>query len=375
MFLLTFIFSVFSSVGVLASSNPFKIINAIITDKSAGVTGDISGIDNQEVRSNVTFYKLDDNVTYRITIKNNKDRDLLIKSITDNNSNNYVIYSYDRYEDYLLTAGNTFDFDVRVVYKNAIFNSTYRNQSSEVKFTIVYEDDGVEEENTININPNTSDTIHKSVILLFISSLGLIICVSIDKRSRKFRKKMTFVMIGFITVPVIVKAATLSFDVYVESNIGLCDKMIVTYVINGEEYKADTAYNETINQLAAPPAIPGYNFIEWQLEDGTTFDPSNPITKDTTLVAKYELIEYSISYNLDGVLLVNSNRENYYVTDNFNLSNPVKEGYDFVGWTGTDITTPTKNVNINNNTGNRTYTANWVAHEYTITYNGLTDSE
>jgi len=55
-FVLIFIVSLFSTINAFANTNPFKIIDAVISDKSEGVTGD-------KVKDNIKFYKLDDNVT------------------------------------------------------------------------------------------------------------------------------------------------------------------------------------------------------------------------------------------------------------------------------------------------------------------------
>ena len=51
----------------------------------------------------------------------------------------------------------------------------------------------------------------------------------------------------------------------------------------------------------------------------------------------------------------------------FQLPNPVRTGYIFLGWTGEGITEPQKTIEIpQGSTGDRTYTANWQVIEYTI---------
>lgn len=52
----------------------------------------------------------------------------------------------------------------------------------------------------------------------------------------------------------------------------------------------------------------------------------------------------------------------------FQLPTPVRTGYIFLGWTGEGITEPQKIIEIpQGSTGDRTYTANWQAIEYTVT--------
>ena len=69
---------------------------------------------------------------------------------------------------------------------------------------------------------------------------------------------------------------------------------------------------------------------------------------------------YPIKYEYAGGTPVNKNPEEYTLDDEFTLSNPIKDGYDFAGWTGTDLTAATKDVTIKKGSyGPRSYTATW----------------
>lgn len=94
-------------------------------------------------------------------------------------------------------------------------------------------------------------------------------------------------------------------------------------------------------------------------EDGTT-----------SFEAQWKPTKYTITYNLQGGTVSTENRTSYTIeTDTFTLNNPTKPGYEFLGWTGSNGTTPQKTVTITKgSTGDRTYTANWKAIDYTITY-------
>ncbi|MBR4462848.1 MAG: InlB B-repeat-containing protein, partial [Erysipelotrichaceae bacterium] len=72
-------------------------------------------------------------------------------------------------------------------------------------------------------------------------------------------------------------------------------------------------------------------------------------------------ILYSISYDLDGGVLEEDNPSSYTVeSPAIVLNEPSKQGYVFLGWTGTDLDEPTKDVTIpSGSTGDREYTANW----------------
>ena len=78
--------------------------------------------------------------------------------------------------------------------------------------------------------------------------------------------------------------------------------------------------------------------------------------------------EYKITYDLDGGTVSTNNPTSYTSQSNdINLNNPTKEGYKFVGWTGTGLDKAAENVTIpSDSTGNREYKANWVK-TYTIT--------
>lgn len=69
---------------------------------------------------------------------------------------------------------------------------------------------------------------------------------------------------------------------------------------------------------------------------------------------------YPLTYNLDGGTLPKDSITSYHSQEEVTLPTPTKEGYDFAGWTGEGITTPSKDVTIPTGTkGARSYTANW----------------
>ena len=79
-------------------------------------------------------------------------------------------------------------------------------------------------------------------------------------------------------------------------------------------------------------------------------------------------INYSISYDLDGG--EGSNPTSYSIeTGNITLSEPTKNGYEFIGWTGSNGTVPQKDIVIDcKSASDYSFTANWKLLTYTITY-------
>ena len=80
---------------------------------------------------------------------------------------------------------------------------------------------------------------------------------------------------------------------------------------------------------------------------------------------------YSISYNLAGGSMPSGNPTSYTdLSAPFTLNQPVRDGYTFKGWTGSNGNTPQTTVTIpTGTTGNLSYTANWELVTYNITYN------
>ena len=93
-------------------------------------------------------------------------------------------------------------------------------------------------------------------------------------------------------------------------------------------------------------------------------------TAAATLYAQWNLVNYTITYNLNGGNVSTANPASYNVTTNtFTLNNPTRAGYTFAGWTGSNGETPQTTVQITKgSTENKSYTANWTPITYNITY-------
>lgn len=114
----------------------------------------------------------------------------------------------------------------------------------------------------------------------------------------------------------------------------------------------------------------GYTFDGWYYEN-SLIEESTIMQKSFNheLKADWKIINYDIAYNLNGGN-VSSKVTKYNVeTDTFDLPIPEKTGYTFLGWTGSNGNTPTKNVKIEKGSiGNREYTANYTVNTYSISY-------
>ena len=133
----------------------------------------------------------------------------------------------------------------------------------------------------------------------------------------------------------------------------------ITFDSNGGTAVAPITQDYGTNVTApADPTKEGYTFAGWDKAVPETMPAEN-----VTLKATWTPITYSISYDLDGGSLEqgDTNPEEYTIeSEAITLKNPTKEGFEFTGWTGTDLTEATMTVTIaKGSIGNRTYTATW----------------
>lgn len=120
------------------------------------------------------------------------------------------------------------------------------------------------------------------------------------------------------------------------------------------------------SSVSAPdvPDRTGYRFTDWNGEV-----PETMPGEDVTLTALYSPITYRIEYTLNGGSVDGANPTTYTIeSKKITLINPVKPGFTFHGWTGTDLTEASLTVEIpKGSTGDRRYTANWPSNaEYLV---------
>ena len=116
----------------------------------------------------------------------------------------------------------------------------------------------------------------------------------------------------------------------------------------------------TTNEITAPD-ITGYN------------TPASQTIAWDSMTAKtiefvYEAIEYNVTIDCNGGTGVYSTT--YTIeSETLELTTPIKLGYEFTGWTGSNGESPEKTITIaKGSTGDKEYKANWKVIDYTITY-------
>ncbi len=143
--------------------------------------------------------------------------------------------------------------------------------------------------------------------------------------------------------------------------------------IEGNDPSGIYNYGQQVTVTAKERA--GYSFAGWRVRpsDTSSYTSGNSMTvtvsnNNITLEPIYNLIEHSITYNLNGGTNASTNVLSCTIESSaITLANPAKDHYDFAGWSGTDINGLSKNVTIpaHGCTKDFTFTANWL---YTVIF-------
>ena len=145
---------------------------------------------------------------------------------------------------------------------------------------------------------------------------------------------------------------------------------------NGGKYNAGDIIIKNNSTILPTPIKSGYSFVGYSLSQNGSINYSSSISdveniNDKVIYAKYNTVNYSVSYNLNGGS-ISGQKTNYNVEESFTLPTPTKTGHTFAGWTGSNGNTKQKSVTIPKGTvGNLSYTANWNVNTFTVDINPI----
>ncbi len=147
------------------------------------------------------------------------------------------------------------------------------------------------------------------------------------------------------------------------------EEVTVNIDLNGGTYSGSTTIsNEKYNTTCTLPSNitkAGYTFNGYIVAsgDGTGSVSGNTYTfgaANGTVQVQWKATKYTITYNLDGGSMSGQKTTYTIETETFTLPTPTKAKYIFLGWTGSNGTTPQTSVSVTKGTyGNLSYTANW----------------
>lgn len=370
---LIFIFMFFGAykiTEVLASNDIVKIESLEIAQISETTTVNSYKYDRMSISSDVTFRNIDDFVTYKIVLKNTGNKNYKLKVTEEYDSDSSITYE-SNYSDEQFNSQEQKEIYVTAKYTKSIEDISKRIQNGKANIILELEDeDGKTTEESIIINnndvPKTGDKISAYILMEIIAIIALIIFMKKDKKNNKLRKSNKnakrlygLLIVGLITIPTIAKASTQKIVININTKYELKDKLIVSYNINGEVKQEIVRYN-TKPQMMDDISKDGYNFKGWYTSqtEGEKVSDDFIITDDIEIYAQFELINYNITYELNGGQVQNPTQ--YTVEDEITLNNPQKEGYTFSGWTGSNGKNLQTRVTIEKgSTGDKNYIANY----------------
>ena len=143
----------------------------------------------------------------------------------------------------------------------------------------------------------------------------------------------------------------------------------VTFNADGAKSEAEYLHGAKVTR-PVDPVKDGYTFLGWYEEESeTAYDFTASLTGDLTLTAKFDPIEYTITYVLNGGAN-GANPATYDVnTPSFTLKDASRTGYTFAGWFDADENGNQIVAVAGGKTGNITLYARWTANSYTVVFN------
>lgn len=160
-------------------------------------------------------------------------------------------------------------------------------------------------------------------------------------------------------------------NITIYANFGI-NQYTISFNSNGGTSVDDITQNYATSVSApANPAKNGYSFGGWYSDAAlkTSYTFTTIPAENITLYAKWNLVTYNITYNLDGGTNSSANSATYTIESaTLNLAEPSKTGYTFIGWyTDSSYTNAISSIE-NGSYGNKELFAKWQIITYSITY-------
>jgi uncharacterized repeat protein (TIGR02543 family) len=151
------------------------------------------------------------------------------------------------------------------------------------------------------------------------------------------------------------------------------DQYRITFNSNGGS--GVTPIEQDYGTVVSAPPVPtktGYIFVAWQLGD-VNYTFSTMPAENITLTAKWNTVDYTITYELNGGANHVDNPSSYNIeSGNITLGDASgKAGYEFEGWyTEAAFTNKVQGIAISaGETGTKTFHAKWTPNTYTVIFN------
>lgn len=191
-------------------------------------------------------------------------------------------------------------------------------------------------------------------------------------------KKIVKILLGILVCTVSL-ATTFAYFYTHSQTINVFETEDYTFKINtnGGSFSNNNVVVEN-NTISFPnPVKKGYDFLGYSnSQDGNVIYPAASkidvgLINNKLIHAIWDINTYDITYNLNGGTATNL-KEKYTVEDSFSLVTPIKEGHTFLGWTGSNGSTPQTEVVVpKGTTDSKSYEANWQINSYSVDVNPI----
>lgn len=359
LFSLLIVFMALFTVKVKAATEKINITDVKVLDKSSTITVEDPVLEDNAIKSSIKFNEINDFVIYEVSFENKEAYDYTIDKVFDNNTSSNLSVEYD-YSEELLASG-TGTLRIKLAYKTKLLNVekiTLDNLSVTMNLT---RSDGSKTQVKIS-NPTTGDNIVKYVFILTISIVGVVLTKK-NVKIKNYKVGKLLLILPILILPFAIFAAE-RFEINIKFSDVEVKGEFEVYDIQVGNSERQITYGQKLGELPADPVKNGYTFDKWIDDDGNTVTEDTVITKPITVSPKFNIVEYTITYNLDEGTATNVIK--YTVEDEITLVNPEKSGYTFSGWTGSNGDSLQTSVTIpKGTTGNLTYNANYSANQNT----------
>ncbi len=260
----------------------------------------------------------------------------------------------DEQYDYIFDGWNT---QITAAKEDKVYVAIFQNQLR--KYTITFgENILIEKISGGNINSGEQVDYGTQIKIIYQESLGYR-KVNFKVNGNEVENNYITMVNGNINIEFIEEA--ISYSILYNLNGGQIEGQRESYTIEDETF----ALKEPIKE--------GYEFVGWTWDGQDVPQKVVTINKGTTgdkeYTANWDLIEYTITYFLNEGMMSGQVKTYTIEDETFVLPTPTKRGYEFLGWTGTDLSGQNMIVEIiKGSTGNREYTANWEINQYTYTF-------
>ena len=256
-----------------------------------------------------------------------------------------------------LESGFTYSNGVLTIAANVVTaDLTIQAKTEQITYTVTFHGTGVTAE--------TKNVTHGSALTLTIAAsegYDLPEAVTVTMGGSTLESGFTYsdgtLIIRNVTGDIVVTA------------VGTLKTYTVTFQTGeGSEVPEQTVAHGSAATQPASPVREGYTFVGWQL-GGAPYDFDTPVTGDITLVAKWTVQSYTITYVLGGGTNAEGNVTQYTIeSDAIAFAAPVREGHDFIGWFTDEAGGEAVEGIQAGSTGDITLYARWRAHTFVVTF-------